>query len=249
MKNLLLFLFSVFLFSACNFTEEMHLKEDGSGKIAINFDGSSLMQMAGDKLTEGEDAEKKMDSTIVFKDFLEEKKDSIAMLSSEEQEKLKRLENFSMHMLMDPEAQVMNFSLFSEFKNVNELEDMLSSFQDASSIQKPGGNSSAESSPMPGGGTEGTEVNYSFVENHFSRTTTILDEELFKSSVDSLEQAKMFLGESTYTLNYHFPRKIKSISAEKALFSQDGKSFTLEVGFLEMMENPTLLDIEVELEK
>ena len=59
----------------------------------------------------------------------------------------------------------------------------------------------------------------------------------------------MFLGESTYTLKYHFPRKIKTISAEKALFSQDGKSFTLEIGFLELLENPKVLDIEVELEK
>jgi len=248
MKKVALFLFALVLLSACNFTEELHITENGSGKMSINFDGSSLMQMAGDKISEG--SEKKMDSTIVFKEFLEEKKDSIALLSKEDQEKLKRLKNFSLHMLVDPEAQEMNFSLFSDFKNVSELGDMLSAFQDASSVQKPGGNDAgANKSPISAGGTEGTEVNYSFVKNRFSRNTKIIDQALFESSVDSLEQAKMFLGESTYTLKYHFPRKIKTISADKALFSQDGKSFTLEIGFLELLENPKVLDIEVELEK
>ena len=120
------------------------------------------MEMAVDKISEGQ--EKKMDSTIVFKDFLEEKKDSIAMLSVDEQEKLKRLENFSMHILMDPDTREMNFSLFSNFINVNELGDMLSSFQDASSIQKPGGNNaSAQKNPMSAGSTEGTEVKYIYI--------------------------------------------------------------------------------------
>jgi len=248
MKNLILFFAILLLFSACNFTEEMHITDNGSGKMSINFDGSSLMQMAGDKISESQ--EKKIDSIIVFKDFLEEKKDSIALLSIDEQEKLKRLENFNMRILMDTDAKEMNFALFSNFKNVNELGDMLSSFQDASSVQKPMGDSgSGKKNPMNGGATQGTEVKYSFVKNHFSRSTEIVDPELFQKGIDSLEQMRMFLGESTYTLNYHFPRKIKNISAEKALFSQDGKSFTLEIGFLEIMENPKLLDIEVELEK
>ncbi|MEO0527832.1 MAG: hypothetical protein AAFZ89_11435 [Bacteroidota bacterium] len=248
MKNTivcLLIIVLVFL-SACNFKEEMYIKEDGTGKMSISFDGSSLMQMAGEEIAQQE--EKRIDSVLSFKEFLLEKKDSIATLPPDEQAKLKRLENFNMRMLMDPDTQEMNFSLFTDFKKVSELGDMLSSFQDASSFQKPGGESPAAKSPM-GSTNQGTEVSYSFTSNRFSRKTTIVDQALFQKSLDSMEQAKMFLGESTYTLNYHFPRKIKNISAEKALFSQDGKSFTLEVDFLELMEKPQLLDIEVELEE
>ena len=62
------------LASACNFTEEIHINEDGSGKLSINFDGSEMMEMAGDELTKTN--EKAIDSIISFKDFLEEKKDS-----------------------------------------------------------------------------------------------------------------------------------------------------------------------------
>ena len=59
----------------------------------------------------------------------------------------------------------------------------------------------------------------------------------------------MFLSGSTYTLKYHFPRKVKSTTAEEATFSADGKTLIYEVSFLEMMKDPKLLDIEVELEE
>jgi len=246
---LLMALCSAFFFTACNFTEELHIKEDGTGKININFDGSQLMQMAGDKITKGE--EKKMDSIISFKELLEEKKDSISKLSPEQQAKLKKLEKFTMHMVVDSEAKKMNFSMFSDFKTVNELEDVFSSFQEASSsaLNNSKGGASPKSPPMAGN-ADGTEVNYSFKNNIFSRNTKIVDQELYNKSKDSLnlEQMKGFLGGSKYTLKYYFPRKIKKISREEALFSQDGKSFTLEVDFLAILEDPTILNVEVELE-
>jgi len=236
------------IFLSCNFTEELTIQPDGSGNISINFDGSSLMQMAGDEISKDGEMQK-MDSIIDFASFLDEKKDSIALLSAEEQERLKQLENFKMRISMDSEAQKMDFSMFTDFKDVNELGDMMSSFQDASAMQKPPGSPMANQNSPMGSGTQGTDVKYNFTDNHFSRITTIVDQELFQQSIDSLEQMRMFMGESSYTLNYHFPKKIKKISAEDALFSQDGKSFTLEVGFLELMENPQILNLEVELEE
>jgi len=248
LSGLLIGLVMVFAISSCNFREEMTIQPDGTGKISIDFDGSSIMDMMGDEMAKDSTA-KKMDSIIDFAHMFEERKDSIAQLSQEEQEKLKRLENFKMRVLMDPDAKAMEFSMFTEFKNVNELSDMLSTFQDASAIQKLGGSTMpAENAPM-NSNSDGTDVAYRYSKNLFSRTTTIVDQDLFEKGLDSLGQMEMFMGESTYTLNYTFPRKIKSISAEEALFSQDGKSFTLEVSFLEMMKNPKILDVEVELEE
>ena len=248
-KGAILLLVSI-LFIACNFTEEMTIQPDGSGKISIDFDGSSLMEMGGEQMAQDQEGKiQKFDSIIDFSQMLEEKKDSIALLSPEEQERLKSLENFKMRIQMDSEAKQMDFSMFTDFKNVNELGDMMATFQEASSAQKlPGGAMPNDKSPMAGG-NQGTDVAYSFEGNRFTRITSIVDQDLFKKSIDSLEQMRMFMGESKYTLNYHFPKKIKSISAEDALFSQDGKSFTLEVDFLDLMENPKVLDIEVELEK
>ncbi|WP_108246857.1 hypothetical protein [Muricauda brasiliensis] len=231
------------LASACNFTEEIHINEDGSGKLSINFDGSEMMEMAGEEMAKTN--EKPIDSIISFKTFLEEKKDSIAQLPIEEQEKLKKLEPFNMRMVMNPEKKEMMFDLFSEFKNVSEVNDAFGAFQDASTI---GGKSNPQQGPMKPS-EQPTEVNYSFQKNKFTRTAKIVDQELFQQQLDSLQGAEMFLSGSTYTLKYHFPKKIKSTTAEEATFSQDGKTLIYEVNFMELMKNPSVLDLEVELEK
>ncbi|WP_298309669.1 hypothetical protein [uncultured Aquimarina sp.] len=244
------------LLVGCQFSEDLHISEDGSGKISFNFDGSELLKMAGDKLGEGLGEEKKeekiIDTLMVFKDFLEEKKDSIAQLSQAEQDRLKKLESFKMHMFMDPKSYEMKFDLYSEFKDVSDLGNVFNDFKTASALGGKNAGSSVGKAGDPLSNTEGedpTKVSYTFKKNKFKRVTEILDKEKLKMSLDSLAQMKMFLASSKYKINYHFPKKIKKISSEKAMFSQDGKSFTLEVGFLEYMEDPTVLDVEVELEK
>ncbi|MEM9363464.1 MAG: hypothetical protein AAGA43_12555 [Bacteroidota bacterium] len=228
---------------SCNFTEEITINEDGSGKLSINFDGSELMEMAGEEMMK--DNEKAVDSLISFKDLLEEKKDSIAQLSPEEQAKLKKLEPFNMRMVMNPEEKQMKFDLFSEFKNVNEVNDAFNAFQSASSL---GPNNGQGKQPKIGGEEPTTEVNYNYSGNTFSRTATIIDQEMFQQSIDSLQGAEMFLSGSTYTLKYHFPKRVKSASAEGATFSADGKTLIYEVKFLDLMKDPSVLDLEVELE-
>lgn len=229
---------------SCNFTEEMTIKEDGSGRLSINFDGSELMGMAGDEIMKN-NKEKPIDSLISFKDMLEEKKDSISQLSTEDQAKLKKLEPFKMHMVMNPETKEMKFDLFSDFKDVNEVNDAFNAFQSASLL---GPNNDQGNQPKLGGDAPTTEVSYNFTGRTFSRTAKIIDEELFKQSVDSLQGAEMFLSGSTYTLKYHFPKRVKSASAEGATFSADGKTLIYEVKFLDLMKDPSVLDLEVELE-
>lgn len=231
------------LFVACNFTEEIYFNENGSGKMSIAFDGGEMLQMLPE--TDSTKLEEVIDSTLVFKDLLIEKKDSIAKLSPEQQAKLKRLEPFKLHMKVDAENGIMNFDMYTDFKNVSEVNDAFNSFQRASAIGPIAGGKS-----MPGGATEeATQVNYSFKKNKFKRETIILDQTLFANSIDSLAGAEMFLSGSTYTFKYHFPRRIISTNKEEATFSMDGKTMVHEVNFLEMMKDPESMVIEVELEK
>lgn len=235
--------FVLALASSCNFTEEIFINEDGSGKLSINFDGSELMEMAGEEMVKSN--EKAVDSLISFKDLLEEKKDSISQLPAAEQAKLKRLEPFKMHMVMNPEEKVMKFDLFSEFTKVEEVNDAFNAFQGASALGPNTGG--AQSGPMAMQDPT-TEVTYAFAKNSFSRKAKILDEALFQKSLDSLQGAEMFLSGSTYTLKYHFPRRVKSTNVEGATFSADGKTLFYEVGFMDLMKDPSTLDLEVELE-
>ena len=228
--------------SACNFTEEIFIEENGSGKLSINFDGSELMAMAGDEMAK--DNEKPIDSIISFREILREKKDSIAQLPLEEQEKLKKLEPFNMHMVMNAEEKVMKFEMYSDFKEISEVNDAFNAFQQASSLDK-----SQNSDAMPLGGESPTKVEYYFKKNKFTRTATILDQAKQQMVVDSLGGAEMFLSSSTYTLKYHFPRRVKKASIEEATFSADGKTLIYEVNFMDLVKNPSKLNLEVELEK
>ncbi|OBR39392.1 hypothetical protein A9200_17455 [Maribacter hydrothermalis] len=241
-KILAAVLMAVF-FVACNFTEEIYFNGDGSGKMSISFDGGELLQMLPE--TDSTQLEKAIDSTLVFKDLLRDKKDSISQLSAKQQAKLKRLEPFSLHMKVEPENGIMNFDMFTDFIEVSEVNDAFNAFQNASSVGPIAGGKS-----LPDNATdETTKVNYSFKKNKFKRETIILNQELFKQSIDSLSSAEMFLSSSTYTFKYHFPRRVKSTNIEEATFSMDGKTMIHEVNFLAMMKDPKSILIEVELEK
>lgn len=241
---------SSLLLVGCQFSEHLNLNEDGTGKITINFDGSELMKMG-----EGQVAEKKekIDSLLVFNDFLEEHKDSISKLSKEMQERLQRLKDFEMHIVVNSEAQEMNMDMYRDFKDVSELGDIFSDFKTAMVIEgknnkAPGNGSTFDPLETLTSEEGGTKVSYSFKNNKFSRITEIIDAEKVKKSMDSLEKTRMFLASSKYKLKYTFPKKIVKMSSDKATFSLDMKSFILEVGFIEFMENPKILDVEVELE-
>ncbi|MEZ4855778.1 MAG: hypothetical protein R2812_04780 [Gelidibacter sp.] len=232
-------LFSV-CFTSCQFSENIYLNEDGSGKMAFVFNGDQLMEMAGDKFSE--DSKKKMDTTIVFKDFLEQNKDSISKLSDEEQQKLKTLENFSIRTLMDSEAKKMEFDMTTDFKSISELQDMFSTMNKMQSLTNATGTSPSITT------NKTTQLHYMFDGHKFSRKATIIDEALLKKQTDSLESAKDMFASSKYTLNYHFPSAIKSVSNNNAVLSDDRKNLILEYNLIDYLKNPKGLDLEVILE-
>lgn len=233
------------LMAACNFTEEIYLNDDGSGKLSINFDGNELMSMIGamDSLQQ----EQAIDSTIVFMHMLAEKKDSISKLSQQEQAKLKKLEPFSMRVAMNPEASEMRFELLADFQEIGTMNDAFNTFQNASSLNPNTVVGQSQSLPLFSD-EPSTSVIYDFRGNTFSRTTEIINPGLFQKSIDSLSSAEMFLSGSTYTFKYHFPRKVKSVNVEGAKFSLDGKTMTYEVGLLDMTKNPKVTNLMVVLE-
>jgi hypothetical protein len=57
--------------TSCQFSENIYINEDGTGKMEFSFDGTELMKMAGDGM--GEANEKAMDSTFSFKELFEGK--------------------------------------------------------------------------------------------------------------------------------------------------------------------------------
>jgi len=122
----------------------MILNEKGSGKFSYDIDGSQMMSMMGGamKSQSNDDTKKKskdIDSTFTFKQLLASKKDSIAKLSPEEQEKIKKMERFSVHMVMNEEKGIMNYSMFTDFNSISELQDVMNPVQSMKSMVPGGG--------------------------------------------------------------------------------------------------------------
>ena len=225
----LFFLFGLLLvLTSCTFTENVYIETDGSGKYTLDMDGSSFMaMMPKDSLTN----QKSIDSTFTFRQLFQEKKDSIAKLSKQEQEKLKKLENFTMKMKMDYDKQQFLFSMFTPFKSVADLQDVMDGM---GQLQKMSKDKKSAMGTMGGAGllsNSGTKVNYLYDGKKFSRKAVVDKNALSKIDNDSLAQYKMIFESSKYILKYHFPKAVKTVSNKSAMFSEDRKTITMEFNF------------------
>ncbi|MGH1383534.1 hypothetical protein [Kordia sp.] len=233
--------------TSCEFSETIYINEDGSGKMSLYFDGSEIMQMAGSQITGGR--EESIDSMISFKELFSKQKLDMSKLSKEEKKQLESLNRLNMHMVMDTKKSKMNLDVFMDFDNINNLQETYDGLNKLAEMSKQYGGM-GNSNPLAGINPEEiTSMKYSYKNNVFKRAFSVLDKKMIDSLKGNLGQAEMILASSSYKLDYHFPRKIKSVSLKDAVIGKDGKSFTVEINFMEFLDNPEVLNVEVELEK
>jgi hypothetical protein len=95
-------------------------------------------------------------------------------------------------------------------------------------------------------------VSYSFDGTIFRRIVSITDAvELKKQQAKILEIKEQFSKveiNQSYVLNYHFPRKIKSVSNPNAKISDDKKALKVEFLLGDCLQNPESTALEVVLE-
>lgn len=242
--KLLTIVFCAIFFTSCNFTENIYINEDGSGKMSFDVDASALMDMAGNQMKN----EKGMDSTFSFKTFFDAKKDSIAKLPQADQERLKRMENFSVNMKMKPEEKKFMFSVFTNFKNTSELVDMMEAMKTVDNM-KGKKKEQDPSNPFSNMSQNNTDLKFAYDGKTFSRKVKVKDAALQKTIADSLGSMKGMLAAFNYTIKYHFPKKVKSVTNKNALFSEDRKTVTIEYPFTDYLEKPESLSFDVVLEK
>jgi hypothetical protein len=238
-----------FVLSSCQFSEHIYLNEDGTGKMEFRFDGSEIMQMAGDKMT-GDSGNKDVDSTFTFKEVFEAKKDSIALLSKAEQSQLKAIENFTVHMLTNEAEKKFNMEVSTNFKKPNELKDMFTALSMLGNLNTKGAaklnDPTNPFAAMAEGGN--TDLNFSFKKGVFKREAKVIDKDLQEKRKDSLGELAIMFANSKYKVNYHLPRRVKSISNDKALFSADGKTVIIEYGLMDYIMDPEVMNLEIILE-
>jgi len=232
-------------FTSCEFSETIYINEDGTGKMSMYFDGSDLMPMVSGQMPVGTNGEA-IDSTLSFKELLKEAKLNVSKLSKADQQKIKSLNDMKVHMQIDEANNKLNLDIFSNFKKVSDLQNM---FDAMGTLGKLGGNSASARNPLAAVDVENvSDVQYVYNNNSFKREFRVKDRKLLDSLKQNLGQLEMLFAASTYRLDYHFPKKIKTLSLREAVVAEDGKSFTMEVSVMDFVNNPELLNFEVAFE-
>lgn len=258
----------VFLFSSCSITEKIMFNEDNSGTFAYEIDGSKMMSMMGSAIkaeTEKKSKKKKnkkserestnMDSTFTFKELFASKQDSISKLPLDEQEKLKKMENFSVRMVMNEEQGTFLYSMFTDFKSIGELKDIMSPMQSMKSLNagnkavgdKGGMISDDNISEYLFDGKTFVKKVQKRVAEESTRSVEISEEEeaIAASAKQSMD---MIYEQSDFKVVYQFAKPVKKVSLSTALYSEDRKTVTVLFPLKDYMENPESLNLEVELE-
>ncbi len=227
---------------SCTFTETLVLEEDGSGRMSIIMDASEAMSFGGDSFQE--EGSVAIDTVISFREMLLEKKDSIALLPLEEQERLKKMGNFNLRLIMNPEKQEFIYDVFVDFKSIAEANNLFQALDQAGTLS--GNSPTGQETPKK---EETIKVAFSFENNVFKRDAYITDKEAHQRELDSLKGMDMMLEGMVYKLHYTFPKPIISTTQKTATFSLDRKTLFYEASFLAYMKNPDVLDMEVVLEE
>lgn len=271
----------LFNLTSCSITEKIIINDNGSGKFAYEIDGSQMMSMMGNAFKDlGEDekdskkkknkknkeeevvkASKNIDSTFTFKELFASKQDSIAKLSPQEQAKLKKMERFSVRTIMNEDEGKMNYSIFTDFNTISELQDVMSPLESMKTIS-PTGQQAGGMGMAPNALEENASTRYFYDGKTFKKIVSKLEKKKEESKPDEdaaiaeveaeairlKESMNMFYDQSNYKVVYQFPKAVKKVSLQNALYSEDRKTITIEYTLKDYMENPDKLNLEVTFE-
>jgi uncharacterized FlaG/YvyC family protein len=251
MRKIFTLVLATTLLVSCSVQEKMLVKENMEATYSIGFDMSPMMKIESkDKPQKKEKAEyKKMDSTFTFKEIIAKMpKDSLAKMKPEDKARLEYLKDFTMHFKMDEEKKEFFYDLSFTVPNVNELKSAPSSKELGDFLIKNDksmgnlstfGDKKSDEDPK-------NQIKYAYDGNTFSKTTFNAEikkinpkkktkpkpkkskKDEFSAFTDKMDE---MIKECKYNLEYHFPKKIKSVSIVGAIISEDKKSFTYQIPF------------------
>lgn len=257
-RILVIFLIAVLTLISCNVQERIVFNQDMGGSYSTNIDLSTMMQfaesMAPPSEEEREEKETAIDTTIVFSEFLEEYKDSIATLSDEERNRIEKLKDFNLHMQIDKDNGVFAIDIGKEFDDFSGLERIAYETSDVMNFAKNQEEGNQGLPPQLDNMLTADKVAYSFDGNIFRRKD--VDEGAPNEMEDLLNgdipaEFQELLENSYIKLEYAFSKEITAaLPQEYAIISDDRKSVIYKLDWKKMLEDDTVLNsIEVRLEE
>ena len=236
------FLLSILLTVSCQVTETLHLNSDGSGTIEVMHlrDENSYMQIAQENYSK-EDVYK--DTTYVFGDYIKKHQETFSRTPVADQKVFLRYSEVKVHRKASSYDKEFRTTYTQNFQKASDIVDLSKTDHYLDDIKNNYALSAEE---------HYYKVNYDYIGNRFNRTVTIIDTMEQKKEFDKIEELKTkykgYKLVQNYVLNYHFPRKIQSVSNPLAKISDDHKSLSIQFLLTDCLQNPVSTNLEVVLE-
>ncbi|WP_411032396.1 hypothetical protein [Spongiimicrobium sp. 3-5] len=261
MRNTLLLLLTVLGMASCQIREEIIFSEDGSGTYKMGFDMSEFMKMGNEQDTLP--PEPAIDTLINFASFLDEKKDSIATLSKEEQGRLEALRPLQFSMKMNEEEKQMDMQLsyvFTTLDDISKFADAIkkADIKELDQMMNPMGDAAAPVASDTVQKKDDMSAIFSMAESF----TTKFSNAGFSRKVTEAAIAEMSLKKDTtltaddpfsdmirFKQVYRFPYRVKSVDNDNAKILSDFKGIEIEANMYEMNNDPKYFNIEVSFEE
>ncbi|MEO8534240.1 MAG: hypothetical protein ABI441_10830 [Flavobacterium sp.] len=241
MKKLLVLL-PFMLLTSCQVTETINLNPDGSGTIeVVNLrEENSYMQLAGENYSK---EERFRDTTYVFQEYITKYAENFAKLPASEKAVFNPYKNVKVHIKESSFEKEFKTTFTQDFNKVEAIADLYKTEEYADDIRHNYA-LTAENHYY--------RINYAFNGTVFNRLVSVTSQSEFEKAKEQLKKMEANYGAlkltQVYTLNYHFPRKIKSVSSPKAILSSDKKTVTVEFKISDCLLNPESTSLEVVLE-
>lgn len=230
------------LLTSCQVTETIKIKPDGSGSIeVVQFrDENSYMQLAGERYSHEEAFQ---DTSYVFQEYITKYNETFLKYTPDEQKLFQKYSNVKVHLKKSSFEKEFRNTFTQNFNKVSDIPDLYKTEDYADDLAN----------------------NYALTaENHYYKIDYAFDGTVFKRLVSITNQAELQKEKDkftnmdpkyktlkltqSYVLQYHFPKKIKSVSNNKAIMSADKKTMTLEFLLSDCFQNPEMTSLEVVLE-
>ena len=235
-------LFILLSLVSCQVIETIEINEDGSGKIEVVKlrDEQSYMQLAKENYSKEEKFE---DTTYIFKGFITKYVETFSKLTPVEKTVFQKFEKVKVHIKKSSYEKEFRTTITQNFNKIEEVPDVYKTEEYADDLEHNYALSAEK---------HYYQVSYTFDGSLFKRIVKITDSAELKKHQDRISEMKTQLSNfkinQPFTLNYHFPRKIKSVSNTNAKISADKKSLELQFLILDCLQNPESTHLEVVLE-
>ena len=236
------FLLSILLTVSCQITETLHINTDGSGSIVVDNlrDEHSYMQIAKENYSK-EDIFK--DTTYVFGDYIKKHQETFSRTPFADQKVFLRYSDVKVHRKASSYDKEFKNTYTQNFQKASDIVDLSKTDHYLDDIKNNYALSAEE---------HYYKVSYDYAGNRFNRTITIIDTLEQKKEYDKIEGLKVeykgYKLVQNYVLNYHFPRKIQSVSNPLAKISDDRKLLSIQFLLTDYLQNPVSTNLEVVLE-